>query len=317
MHDGPMAARAQLLIAYDGSSSAQAALRTAGRLIPGAEARVLTVYGSPFSFDQVLLVAAVPTPEVRKGVDVLAREAMQEARSTAEQGSRLAAASGLQANAASIEEDRHAWHAVLAEADAHDVDLIVSGTRGRGAFARALLGTTSTGLLHNTHRPLLIVPEDEGGRDGPVVLAYDGSDDAREAIAVTSRLLERRSAVVMHVWESPAQHTLSGGAISASRLGEIRKMTTDFDAMLASAAAATVEEGAALARGTGLQATGEALESSVGIWRTVSSAAGERNAALLVVGARGRGRAASSVIGSVSAGLVHNVQMPTLVVPGR
>jgi nucleotide-binding universal stress UspA family protein len=317
MHDGPMPARAQLLIAYDGSSSAQAAIRAAGRLLPGAEARVLAVYGSPFSFNQVVLAGAVPTPEAQKGVDVLAREAMKEARSAAEEGTRLAAESGLHAEAVSIEEHQHAWQAVLGEADALDVDLVVSGTRGRGAFARALLGTTSTGLLHNTRRPLLIVPEDEGGGDGPVVLAYDGSDDAREAIAVTARLLERRSAVVVHVWESPAQHTLSGGALSARRLGEIREISSDLDTMLASVAASTVEDGAALARGAGLQATGEALESSAGIWRTVSSAAAERKAALLVVGARGRGRAASALIASVSAGLVYNVGMPTLVVPGR
>ncbi len=311
-----MPARTQILIAYDGSSSAQAAIRAAGRLVPRATARVLAVYGSPFSFEQVALAGAVPAPEAPKGVDVLAREAMEEARSAAEEGTRLAAESGLQAQAASVEEHRQAWQALLGEADADDVDLVVSGTRGRGAFARALLGTTSTGLLHNTQRPLLIVPEGDGGGDGPVVLAYDGSDDARQAIAVTARLLERRSAVVVHVWESPAQHTLLGGALGAARRGEIREISGEFDARLASVAASTAEEGAALARGAGLQATGEALESSVGIWRTVNSAAADRKAALLVVGARGRGRAASALIGSVSGGLVSNVEMPTLVVPG-
>jgi nucleotide-binding universal stress UspA family protein len=311
-----MPARRQLLIAYDGSSSARAAIRTAGRLLPGAEARVLAVYGSPISFDQVVLTGAVPTPEARKSVDELAREAMKEARSAAEEGARLAAESGLHAEAVSTEEHRHAWQALLGEADAHNVDMVVSGTRGRGAFARALLGSTSSGLLHNTSRPLLIVPEDEGGGDGPVVLAYDGSDEGREAIAVTARLFERRPAVVVHVWESPVQHTLSSRALSAPRLREIREITSDLHTMLASVAASTVEEGAALARGAGLQATGEALESSAGIWRTISSVAAERRAALLIVGSRGRGGAASALLGSVSGGLVQNVEMPTLVVPG-
>ena len=41
---------------------------------------------------------------------------------------------------------------------------------------------------------------------------------------MTARLLERRPAVVLHVWESPAQSTLSGGALSARRLGQIREI---------------------------------------------------------------------------------------------
>jgi nucleotide-binding universal stress UspA family protein len=317
VHDARMPARPQLLIAYDGSSSAQAAIRVVADLVPEAEARVLSVFASPISFDLVVQAGALPTPEARRSVAELAREAMNAARTAAEQGTRLTVECGLRAEAVAIEEHRHAWQAILDEADAHDVDLVASGARGRGALARALLGSTSTGLLHHTTRPLLIVPEDDGGGDGPIILAYDGSDEAREAIAVTARLFERRSAVVVHVWESPVQHTLSGRALSAAPLGEIREITSDLDAILASVAASTVEDGAALARGAGLRATGEALESSTGIWRTISTAATERKAALLVVGSRGRGGAASALLGSVSAGLVHNVEMPTLVVPKR
>src|SRR5688572_23974558 len=120
-----MPARAQLLIAYDGSSSAQAAIRAAGRLLPGAEARVLAVYASPISFEEVMRAGALPTAEARKSVDELSREAMKDARSAAEEGARLAAESGLHAEALAVEEHRHAWEAVLGEADAHDVDLVV------------------------------------------------------------------------------------------------------------------------------------------------------------------------------------------------
>jgi nucleotide-binding universal stress UspA family protein len=316
VHDGRVAARTQVLIAYDGSASAQAAIRAAGRLLPGAAARVVAVYGSRLSFEEVVAAGAVPTPEAQTSVAALAGAAMDDARSTAEHGARLSADAGLQAEPVSVEEDRHAWRAILREADSHDVDAVVAGTLGRGGFARALLGSTSLGLLHNAHRPLLIAPEAEPGGDGPVVCAYDGSEEAREAIAVTARIVQRRPAVVVHVWESPARRALSADALGARRLDDIRRISSDVDTMLVSAATSTVEEGAALARGAGLQATGEALESSAGIWRTITSAATERRAALLVVGARGRGRAASALIGSVSAGLVHNVELPTLVVPG-
>ena len=46
---------------------------------------------------------------------------------------------------------------IVAFADSHDVDLIVAGSRGRGAIAGALLGSVSRGFLDESKRPVLIV----------------------------------------------------------------------------------------------------------------------------------------------------------------
>jgi nucleotide-binding universal stress UspA family protein len=48
-------------------------------------------------------------------------------------------------------------------------------------------------------------------------------------------------------------------------------------------------------------------------WPTTLSAADDIDA---VCGSRGRGGVARSLLGSVSAGLVHNAEMPTLVIRG-
>jgi nucleotide-binding universal stress UspA family protein len=46
---------------------------------------------------------------------------------------------------------------IVAFADAHDVDLIVIGSRGHGTVVSAILGSVSLGVLRETRRPVLIV----------------------------------------------------------------------------------------------------------------------------------------------------------------
>lgn len=50
---------------------------------------------------------------------------------------------------------------IVTFADSEDVDLIVIGSRGHGAFATAMLGSVALGVLHETRRPVLVVREVE------------------------------------------------------------------------------------------------------------------------------------------------------------
>jgi nucleotide-binding universal stress UspA family protein len=46
---------------------------------------------------------------------------------------------------------------IVAHADSLDADLVVLGTRGRGMFTSALLGSTSRGVIGESRRPVLVV----------------------------------------------------------------------------------------------------------------------------------------------------------------
>ena len=161
---------------------------------------------------------------------------------------------------------------------------------------------------------MVVVPEADVSPDGPVLIAYDGSPAADEAIAVAGRLLPGRTVQVVHAWESPLRHSVSGRALSGAPLAEMRAVTDDFETWLREAAEATVEDGVGLARQAGLEASGEAVESRSTAWRVLTATAETRDAAVIVAGSQGHGRVASVLLGSVSAGLVHHAERPVLII---
>ena len=68
---------------------------------------------------------------------------------------------GLAAESAVARGERQPWEPILAAAAERGADVVVCGTRGRGAVARSVLGSTSSSLLHHADRAVLIVPEAE------------------------------------------------------------------------------------------------------------------------------------------------------------
>jgi len=95
---------------------------------------------------------------------------------------------------------------------------------------------------------------------------------------------------------------------------ELREIVGDYQAVFSGAAADTVRERISLARAAGFDASGEALESGSGVWPALAQVAEGCGAAVVVCGSRGRGAGASTLLGSVSSGLVHNSETPNLVV---
>jgi nucleotide-binding universal stress UspA family protein len=307
---------ASLLIAFDGSAAAEAAVRAAGALFPGARATVLTIQEPAISAMTAFRVGgALMSPElVERSLTELERELVADAEAAAADGVRLAEAAGLIAEPEVAAGERQPWEPILAAAAERSADVVVCGTRGHGAVARSVLGSTSSSLLHHAGRAVLVVPEADVPRDGPVLVAYDGSPAADEAVAAAGRLLPGRRALVVHAWESPLRHSLSGRALSGVPVTEIGEFTKDLETWLRETAEATVADGVELAKKAGLDAAGEAVESSSTAWRVLTATAETRDATVIVAGSQGHGGVASVLLGSVSAGLVHHAERPVLVV---
>jgi nucleotide-binding universal stress UspA family protein len=51
----------------------------------------------------------------------------------------------------------HAARDIMADAKEHDVNVIVMGSRGRGDWAGAILGSTAHKVIHLADRPVLVV----------------------------------------------------------------------------------------------------------------------------------------------------------------
>jgi nucleotide-binding universal stress UspA family protein len=309
-------ATARVLIAYDGSPSAATAVRAAAGLFPAARASVVTV--PEVAGPVVTELPGLPTmsPEIAlQVVDALESEARRQAGETAQQAVDRARALGLQAEVVSVDPSAPAWAALLDVAHRVAADVLACGTRGRGAFARALLGSTSSSLLHNADVPLLVVPDGGGTLDGPVVAAYDGSEGATRAIQVVGRLLSERPTVVAHAWEAVFHRSLAVRALAAAPVDDLHATIADLQEAFANRSAATTQEGVAAARAAGLDAVGETIESDEGAWRAVAAAARTHGASVIATGTRGLGAARSALLGSVSSGLIQNVELPILVVP--
>ena len=116
---------------------------------------------------------------------------------------------GYRKTVTAVVRDTSAAAGILRYADAHDVDLIVMGTHGRGAFAELVLGSVAQRVVREAKVSLLVVGAHRvaappaGGR--PVVLAcLEPRARSGPALAQAAALAAERGAhlVALHVLET-------------------------------------------------------------------------------------------------------------------
>jgi nucleotide-binding universal stress UspA family protein len=144
-----------------------------------------------------------------------------------------------------------------------------------------------------------------------IVVAYDGSEEARHAIGAAARLLGPRRVDVVHVWE-PVASAAARSAIYADAGNGV----PDDLAREARAAVDTAGEGARIARDAGFDARPVAVETLGPVSVALTDYVAKEEPALIVVGTRGLSGVRSAVLGSVSHHVTQHVTTPVLIVPG-
>ncbi len=146
-----------ILLCYDGSEDARAAIDHAGQLLSGQEATVLTAW-EPFiemlsrtSYGFGMSGSMVNLDEIdaanRAGAQTLAEEGAARARRV-----------GLDAQPRASARLTTVPAAILETARELDADAIVVGSRGLTGIRSLLLGSVSHGVLQNADRPVIVVP---------------------------------------------------------------------------------------------------------------------------------------------------------------
>jgi nucleotide-binding universal stress UspA family protein len=305
---------APVLLTYDGSPSSATAIAVAGQLLLGRDAVVCHAWSGtsqavfrtpPSGLPGVLADAAMQ-------LDECDRAAAEEV--TAE-GVALARSAGFDAEPFALRRETKTWRAILRAADETDASIVVAGAHGFSGVGRAILGSVSTGLVHHSAIPVLVVPgtATEESLSGPPLFCYDGSHASKRAIERAAELLSARGVLVGHFWDS----WVAEAPALAGASGTVRGMATELDDIADDQSSKYTAEGLGVAKAAGLEATGISERATGPTWSAILEAAADHGCSSIVVGSRGV-TAISAALGSVSNGVVHHSRRPVLVVrPGK
>lgn len=210
-------------------------------------------------------------------------------------------------NAASwdVARGEHPGSAIVAASQDDPPSLICLATHGRDRSAVAL-GSVAMQVLGHSAEPVLLVgpvARPPCAADAPVVVAVDGAPDdctvVRAATEWASRL--RRRLVVATVAE-PAPRPFR-----SDRLVRRARGPADPEAYVARLAA---DAAGAPSTAIEVRVVYDPVSVRAGVARLV-----DRTASLLVLGTHRRTRALRAVLGSHAARIVHDIEVPALVVP--
>jgi nucleotide-binding universal stress UspA family protein len=293
----------RILLATDGSSEAERALAMAATLSRrlGAELHLVSVepMPDPLSWPE----ARIMSPELRGDVRERAEDAARKL---------------LEGQAEKIEEmdlEISDVHAVAGRPDTEIVrvaeevraGLVVLGSRGLGPVRRAVMGSVSLSVVHHSHGSVLVVRGEGGDLPGPILLAVDGSEQARVAAEAAAEISSSTDSGLHVVFVMPTAEHLYGHHFYARELQEsVREQAEDEVRAFLDEQVGRIEDHGGKVENTHMAIGRPDAE--------IVKLAEELGVGLTVVGSRGLGGVRRALVGSVSDSVVRHAHGPVLVV---
>jgi nucleotide-binding universal stress UspA family protein len=152
--------------------------------------------------------------------------------------------------------------------------------------------------------------------DRPVVVAFDGSEEARTALTSAVTVFAGRRLVIVSVWEpglalalAPTRD-ITGVGYPPPTPEEVQAL----DRVQHDHAIEVADAGVALARELGATAEPQPVADEADVAETIAALADRADAIAIVIGSRGLGGIRSRLFGSTSREVLRRTQRPVLVV---
>jgi nucleotide-binding universal stress UspA family protein len=292
----------RLLVPYDGSDPARAALKFAIAVAAGGATITLinivdetTVMAQSVSAS---IVAFDPTP-LMEALDAQGMAVLDDA---------AAACRAANATATSRLVHEMPVAGILAAMKEHASDLVIMGTHARKGVARTFLGSTTEGVLRSSHIPVLTVRTGDRVASAPfatALVAVDDSETADAAVAVAALLARTAGTriIAAHVIDTDAlyENSLAYGFDPTQLAREMRADGTAIVRRSLTRAALSPDTPVAIAEG----------DPAAALIREAYA----RYATVIVAGSHGRRGLRRLFLGSVAESIVRNSDIPVLVVP--
>ena len=285
----------RILIASDGSLTAQAALATALKFPWPASARMRAIVARESWFPTVSVQTRAAVETTFEDAELAAHRALVR---------RWPESKVMLIDAAPVE-------AILAEAERFKATLIVLGWRGHGVFRRLLTGSVSRGVSAQALCPVLVVREMPSAVRRFVV-GFDGCPNAERALKFLGSLEPGRGSrvVLVNVIE-PVLVPASIARFSSSMRADVRREVAAINAKRSQQGQATLADGAARLARSGWTVKCEVRAGAP--LATLLKAVADHRADVLVMGARATNGLERALLGSVANGALNSSPVVLLV----
>jgi nucleotide-binding universal stress UspA family protein len=150
-----------------------------------------------------------------------------------------------------------------------------------------------------------------------VLIAYDGSDAAKQAVSAAAELFAGRPAYVVTIWEPGLAYAMSDLEPTGPELSPIPmdiEGTQDLEDDLQVHARRTAAEGAELAKAAGLDCEALVVADRANVAEAIVKVARKQSVAAIVVGSRGLTGLRARLEGSTSSAVLKHAECPVVVV---